>query len=230
MPDTDAAGLSTARQQQLNALQKQDPKVKLDKSTEGQHNIKFGQGETTSVGTTHIATPIGTIAFQVLPTSTPFLLCLKDMDALKVKLDNLENMLIQDNKRTPITRKLGHPWMLLPHQEQQTFTTQPVNTDPNRNIPPSQELSQFFQVPGHSQLSEQQIRQLHRRFGHPSAGRLVRLLSRAGFSSVDPQLVEYLNKICHFCQLNKKAPGRFKFSLKDNLIFNAEIIVDIMYL
>jgi hypothetical protein len=43
-------------------------------------------------------------------------------------------------------------------------------------------------------------------------------------------LVKHLNKICHFCQTNRKAPGRFKFSLKDDLIFNAEIIVDIMYL
>jgi hypothetical protein len=55
-------------------------------------------------------------------------------------------------------------------------------------------------------------------------------LSRAGYKEIQPELVKELTRICHFCQLNTKAPGRFKFSLKDDIDFNYEIIIDIMYL
>jgi hypothetical protein len=37
-------------------------------------------------------------------------------------------------------------------------------------------------------------------------------------------------KYCHQCQMNAKAPGRFKFTLKDDYEFNWCIIVDVMYL
>jgi hypothetical protein len=40
------------------------------------------------------------------------------MDKLGLKLDNLENVLIQGKKVVPIVRKWGHPWLLL-HQPEQ---------------------------------------------------------------------------------------------------------------
>ena len=58
-------------------------------------------------------TPIGEIAFYVVDTNTPFLLCIQDMDRLGVQLDNLNNVLIQGKLRIPIVRKWGHLWMLL---------------------------------------------------------------------------------------------------------------------
>ncbi|KAK1990965.1 hypothetical protein LX36DRAFT_695013 [Colletotrichum falcatum] len=39
-----------------------------------------------------------------------------------------------------------------------------------------------------------------------------------------------ITKFCHHYQLNSKAPGRFKFTLKDNHEFNHEIYVDVVYL
>ena len=112
MVDTGAARWSTAGQDQFYALQKvQD--VKLDKTRAGQAKIHFGIGVTTSIGTADVDTPLGTITFHVVPANTPFLFCLYDMDNLKVKFDNLENVLVQGNKKIPVIRKYGHPFMLL---------------------------------------------------------------------------------------------------------------------
>lgn len=79
-------------------------------------------------------------------------------------------------------------------------------------------------------LTESQLRQLHRRFGHPSARRLIVLLRKAGLDDFNPQIIKHLTKICHHCQMNSKAPGRFKFTINDDIDFNYEIFVDIMYI
>src|SRR5712664_3241476 len=89
MIDTGAAARSTAGQDQFYALQ-QIQDIKLDKSRAGEAKIQFG---TTSLGTTDIVTPIGKITFHVVPADTPFPLCLKDLDDLRVKFDNLEKVL-----------------------------------------------------------------------------------------------------------------------------------------
>src|ERR1700721_4346368 len=79
-------------------------------------------------------------------------------------------------------------------------------------------------------LTETELRQLHCRFGHPSVRRLLRVLQRAGYESVEQRAIEHLTKYCHQCQLNGKAPGRFKFTLKDDHEFNWCIIIDVIYL
>ena len=94
MPDTGAAGISTAGEPQYLALQKLDPTVKLNTSSVGSQTIQFGKGSTTSLGTIQVNTPFGTITFHVVPTATPFLYCLQDMDTMGVKLDNILNVLI----------------------------------------------------------------------------------------------------------------------------------------
>jgi hypothetical protein len=79
-------------------------------------------------------------------------------------------------------------------------------------------------------LSETELRQLHRRFGHPSTRRLIDLLNRTE-EEFDPSIIKRITEFCHQCQINSKSPGRFKFNIRDtDLEFNAEIIVDVMYL
>ena len=95
IPDTGAAGVSTAGHPQVLALQKQVPYVQIDKSRAGEHQIRFGKGKTISLGTTEVNTPIGLITFHVVPLHTPFLLCLYDMKQLGVYLDSLKNVLVQ---------------------------------------------------------------------------------------------------------------------------------------
>jgi hypothetical protein len=151
MPDTGAAGISTAGISQVQALQ-QIKNVTIDTSTAGQHKVRFGAGEALSIGTVIVDTPIGDINFQVLPSSTPFLLSLHDMDMKGVQFDNVNNVLIQGDKTIPITRRWGHPWLHLYHQQ---------------GI-----------IEGYN-LIEPELRQLHRRFGHPSVKKLSELLTRA---------------------------------------------------
>ena len=203
MPDTGAAGVSTAGHPQFLALQKLDPNVQLDISTAGNHTIRFGKGSSLSEGTIWVATPFGTIPFQVVSANTPFLLCLGDMDRLGIRFDNLCNELIQGKKRVPIVRRWGHPFLLL-HQPEQSMA--------------------------YHHLTETELRQLHRRFGHPSVSRLVKILQRAGYDEIDNNFIKHLTKVCHQCQIHSKSPGRFKFTLKDDHEFNYTIFIDIFNL
>jgi hypothetical protein len=43
-------------------------------------------------------------------------------------------------------------------------------------------------------------------------------------------MIERINKFCHYCQLYRKSPGRFRFTLWDEVEFNHSIIVDIIYI
>ncbi|KAI0990850.1 hypothetical protein K3495_g17337, partial [Podosphaera aphanis] len=101
LPDTGAAGVSTAGHLQVKALQKELPRIRIDTTTQGNHKIRFGAGDATSIGTIRVPTPIGTIEFEVLPTNTPFLLCLKDLDRLGAALDNVNNVLCQNGRKFP---------------------------------------------------------------------------------------------------------------------------------
>ncbi|KAH0425958.1 polyprotein [Colletotrichum camelliae] len=203
MPDTGAAGSSTAGHPQFLALQKEDPSVSLDTSTAGQASIRFGDNDPlTSLGTTVVKTPFGPLYFHVVPANTPFLLCLRDMDQLGIKFDNLTNCLQQGTVRVPVVRKWGHPWML---------------------------LSQLERGLAWNHLTDVELRRLHRRFGHPSIDRLYRLLTNSG-NDVEREAIEKLTKYCHLCQMNGKRPVRFKFTLRDEYNFNYEVIVDIFYL
>jgi hypothetical protein len=199
LPDTGAANVSTAGREQLMALQREDPRVELDKQTAGQASIKFGKGPpVTSLGTTKIKTPIGTITFHILDTPTPFLLCLADMDRLGVYLDNTRNEMVCGTMRMPIVRKWGHPWFYLNRMENATLF-----------------------------MSETELRRLHRRFGHPAVNRLHQLLTKA-HHDVDYEVLTSINRFCHQCQIKDSAPRRFKFTLRDDVNFNYEIIVDVM--
>lgn len=178
------------------------PEIRIVTTTQGNHKIRFGAGDATSIGTIRVPTPIGTIEFQVLPTNTPFLPCLKDLDRLGATFDNVNDMLCQNNRKFPIVPKYGHPWLLL---------------DKSKSV-------------AWCNLTEPELRQLHRRFGHPSVRKLSDLLNRID-EDFDPKVIAEINRLCHQCQLHQRGPQRFKFNLRDDHIeFNAEIIVDIFYL
>jgi hypothetical protein len=61
----------------------------------GEHKIRFGKGDLVALrGTVDVSTPLSTITFYVLPTNTPFLFCIKDIDNIGVELYNLKNVLV----------------------------------------------------------------------------------------------------------------------------------------
>jgi hypothetical protein len=123
------------------------------------------------------------------------------MDRYSIFFNNVENMLVQGGNEFPIVRKWGHPWLLLDKQETVVHY-----------------------------LTETELRQLHRRFGHPAAGRLHKILSKAGHEDVNKDIIDRINKYCHQCQIHSKAPGRFRFTVRDDMDFNSCVIVDVMYI
>src|ERR1700712_5218527 len=199
LPDTGASGISSAGEQQVIALQAIDPSIKIDRSQTG-GNVKFGKGASdATLGTIAVPTPFGKITFHVVSSETPFLWCIQDMDEMGVHLVNHKNLLVQGEKIIPVVRKFGHPFLLL--------------------HPPEHGIA-------YCHLTENELRRLHRRFGHPSVGRLARLLKRSGHE-FKMDALKHLTRVCHQCQMNASAPGRYKFTLKDDRNFNYTIIVDI---
>jgi hypothetical protein len=123
------------------------------------------------------------------------------MDRLNVTFDNITNVLYQGSKRLPVLRKWGHPWLLLDTSQSIAF-----------------------------HLSEVELRQFHKRFGHPSTRRLIDLFNQTE-EEFDPAIIKRITEFCHQCQVNSKSPDRFKFNIRDtDLEFNAEIIINVIYL
>ena len=48
--------------------------------------------------------------------------------------------------------------------------------------------------------------------------------------NIELQALQYLTKYCKHCQKYSQLPGRFAFTLKENLDFNYNVIVDIIYI
>lgn len=174
--------------------------------------IQFGIGAISSIGSVTISTPVGIVEFHVVKADTPFLLCLADMDRLNIYYNNLQNKLIlNDDKIIPITRRFGHPFLLW-ECSLNAYVTESFACNP-------------------CYLTETELRQLHRRFGHPSAMKLRRLLERSGHgNNLNKEMLDRLSKYCSHCQKHGKSSGRFRFTLRDDVEFNYSIIVDVMYI
>ena len=89
MPDTRAAGISTAGEPQLQALQRTNASLRLDRTITGDHRIRFKKGSIITKGIVTVDTLLGLITFYIVPENTPFLYCIQDIDRIGVKLDNL---------------------------------------------------------------------------------------------------------------------------------------------
>ncbi|OBR02159.1 Aurora kinase 2 splicing [Colletotrichum higginsianum IMI 349063] len=82
MPDSGAAGFSTAGHPQYLALQRALPTVTMT-TPPTEAVVRFGSGDPhTSMGIVTVPTPIGDIPFHVVSSNTPFFFCLEDMDRL----------------------------------------------------------------------------------------------------------------------------------------------------
>jgi hypothetical protein len=169
IPDTDAIGVLTAGERQVRALQKKIPDVIIDTSITGKYYIKFGDNPLVEFfGTMGVGTFFGTIDFAIMPTNTFFLFCFANIKKYGVYLNSTRNVLIHNGKNYSIVIKNGHPWFL---------------------------LDDFEGIVSH--LTEVELRQLHRRFGHLAADRLQRLLTKAGIENIDRSVFKKINRICH---------------------------------
>ena len=159
----------------------------------------------------NVTTFIRSIEFHVVKIDTPFLLCLADMNCLKVYYNNIKNILTSNNMFMPVIRRFDHSFLLW-EKSLRSYITDFFDHNP-------------------CYLIDTKLRQLHRRFGHSFALKLRRILER--FKHEDDLIKTALNKLteyCTFCQKHEKSPERFKFILRENVNFNYFIIVDIMYI
>lgn len=92
--DTVAAKISTAGYYQFLALEFLRPSLKVDNSRAGEAHMTFGIDSASSLGTTDVDTPVGTITFHITNSVTPFLFCLAGMDNMKVYYNKLIDLLI----------------------------------------------------------------------------------------------------------------------------------------
>jgi hypothetical protein len=111
--NTGAALCSIVGQSQFKALRKVQ-KVDLDTIRAGEAHITFGIGESVSIGTITVETPLGKVDFHVILADMPFLLCLADLNCLRATYNNLKDMVFQEGGlQVPVFRMGGHPWILL---------------------------------------------------------------------------------------------------------------------
>jgi len=84
----------------------------IDTLKAGAINVQFGISSTSSIGSVTVNTPVGNVEFYIIKADTSFLLCLADMDILKVYYNNLKNVLITLTKSVPVVRWFGYPFLL----------------------------------------------------------------------------------------------------------------------
>jgi hypothetical protein len=164
--------------------------------------VKFGNSEPIkSIGFVNIKTFIGIIIFHVLKALTLFLMCFRNMDRLKIYLNNTINEIaFADGRlRASIISKWGHFWFFVSKLESAAF------------------------------LTNEELKRLYRRFGHPATDKLCILLKRAGHKNHREAFI-IIEKFCYYCQMKSPKPRRFKFILQDDCEFNHEIFVDVLYL
>jgi hypothetical protein len=80
----------------------------IDTTRAGQVTVQFGIGGVSSIGSVIIQTSIGNMEFYIVQADTPFLLCLTDMDTLKVYYNNLTDCFVTPERSIPIIRRFGH--------------------------------------------------------------------------------------------------------------------------
>ena len=130
-----------------------------------------------------------------------FLLCLTNIDRIGIYFNNVKNALIYNGKKYPIICKQGYLWFLLDNNE----------------------VAIYY-------LTETELRQIYRRFKYPAADYIYKMLTKADYNNVNYNIIKKINKYCYQCQIYKKAPGRFRFTIYNNIDFNFRIIVNIIYI
>ncbi|RKF78553.1 hypothetical protein GcM1_210027 [Golovinomyces cichoracearum] len=190
--DTGASYHSVAGYDQYFALSKLK-NLDMDTSTAGCVNATFGKRSASLMGSINIFILFRTFTFLLLHADIPSLLSLYDIDRHGIIFNNIRDIITQPSTglQMLVYRKIGHAWIHLKGVLE-------------ANLHTPYEFSELHIYAAKS-LSESQLRRLHRRFGHPSAPRLVILLQRAGYvDDMDPETIKRLTRYCQICQKHGK--------------------------
>jgi hypothetical protein len=228
--DCDAAGRSTEDIEQFKALERiSNNDVKLNTKTV-ESSIRFGIDNTLILEFVDLNISLEIITFHIVEMNISFLLCLNDLNRLRIYFNNLINEMIQkipnqttrDQNTTNfqisskirrhfVIRRYGHAFLLW---KIFIYSLIAESIDENSCL-----------------LTEIELRRLHRRFDHLSARRLYEILTRSDHDNVESRVIEHLNKYCHHCQMHEKSPERFSFSIRDSdPEFNFNILMNILYI
>ena len=102
--------LTTGYRQYL--VYKKISNIDIDTVQAGAINIQFGISSTPSIGLITVNTLISNVDFHIVKANTSFLLCLKDIDTLRIYYNNVTNMLITLSVKLLVIRRFGHPFLL----------------------------------------------------------------------------------------------------------------------
>lgn len=170
--------------------------------------VTLGDVHTKSLGRAAIDFPLGpiwtTIEIYILPRFIPILLSLRDMDKLGVYFDNIDNLLV--HKQSNMSQTV-----------ERHFGHAVINWNPHLQCA----------------FTEAQLRRLHRRFGHPSANKLVNLLEKSDTDEATQETRDILDKIsrqCRLCQRHNQARRRFRFTIRDDAHFNHSLYTDVFFI
>ena len=111
MIDTDVSKYSTADYEQY-LVYKTIHEVNIDFIKTKTIYVQFGIGSISSIKSIDIATPIDRVEFHIIKTNTSFLLCLTNLDRLKIYFNNVQNILVSENKTFSMIRQFEHPFLL----------------------------------------------------------------------------------------------------------------------
>lgn len=168
---------------------------------------RFGISATKSRETAQISFPFNNLILQVkiriIEKDVSLLLSLADPDRLGVFYDNIDDKLVhKQNGDTAIVTRF-HDHLFL-------------HWNP---------IIQFL-------FTENDLRRLHRRVGHPKSDELHNLLKRSELKNVDYQTRQFLESITRqrkLCQQHAPGPCWIKFSLRKGKNFSHTIFVDMFY-
>ena len=81
--------------------------------------------------------------------------------------------------------------------------------------------------------SRKELLRIHRRFSHPSTTKMMALLERSDPTKIDSETRKILGDIvakCNSCQRMAKKPFVFQVSMPDDIVFNHEVYLDLLWI
>ena len=109
--DSDAVVRSTNEIDQFKTFQGIDNSMHLDVSIAESISFIFGIDNTVSLKSVNLITSLRSIIFHIVSINISFLLCLADMDRLKMFFNNVINQLIQSNQTHSVICKYDHAFL-----------------------------------------------------------------------------------------------------------------------
>jgi hypothetical protein len=172
--------------------------------------FKFGSKVPSSLGLIKIQIPVPgptkliKLLFEVVDLDIPLMLGLEFLEKHKLNPLSVHNKLwsVDGNWTMPIVRKNGHLYLCWDN-------THVVN------------------------YSRTKLDRLHRRFFHPSAEKLWNLLNSAypdAMCSDTLSLLKEISSSCEACLRYSTAPISFQLRMQDEIAFNKELELDLMFL